>query len=54
MTKRTGLFGMGALALLLMAGAALAAGMMMNRSMARHHQGMMVGAQEPYRGIAEP
>jgi len=54
MTKRNTLLGLGALALLLAADVALAAGMMMNRSMARHHQGMMVGVPEPYRNMRNP
>jgi mono/diheme cytochrome c family protein len=45
---------MGAMTLLLAAGVALAAGMMMNQSMARHHQGMMVGVPEPYSGMGNP
>lgn len=45
---------MSALALLLVIGATLAAGMMMNHSMARHHQGMMVGVPEPYRDMRNP
>jgi mono/diheme cytochrome c family protein len=67
MTKRTGLFVLGALALLLAAGIAFtgnmmmnpgmarhAQGMMMNPSMARHRQGMMFGLPEPYRNMRNP
>lgn len=38
---------------LLAAGSSLAVGMM-NRGMARHHQGMMGGIPEPYTGMQNP
>ncbi|KRT54372.1 c-type cytochrome [endosymbiont of Ridgeia piscesae] len=49
MNKRAGQFGLGALALV--TGVTLAGGMMMNHSVARHHQGMRVGVPEPYRDM---
>jgi len=54
MTKRTTIIGLGALALLSMVGVALAAGMMMDHSVARHYQGMRVGVPEPYGNMKNP
>ncbi len=45
---------LGIVAVLVLGGSVLAAGMMMNRSMARHHQGMMGGIPEPYRDMRNP
>ena len=54
MAKRSVVFGLGTLVLLVAVGVTLAAGMMMNRSMPRHHMGMMSGLPEPYSGMRNP